>query len=100
MVNQDGELGILDCNTYVHLFSKHGEFKRTIKSLDKFIKRAEIVAYKSDYGKNVHYSIKKPDLFLVCCVLEIKNHTEQDTIENASDDTEDENDSGQITLEL
>ena len=32
MVNQDGEFGILDCNTYVHLFSKHGEFKRTIKS--------------------------------------------------------------------
>ena len=32
MVNQDGELGILGCNSYVHLFSKHGEFKRTIKS--------------------------------------------------------------------
>ena len=32
MVNQDGELGILDCNSYVHLFSKHGELKRTIKS--------------------------------------------------------------------
>ena len=32
MVNQDSELGILDCNSYVHLFSQHGEFKRTIKS--------------------------------------------------------------------
>ena len=32
MVNQDGELGILDCNSFVHLFSQHGEFKLTIKS--------------------------------------------------------------------
>ena len=59
-----------------HVLTNYTELKRTIKSLDKFIKRAEIVAYKSDYGKNVHYSIKKPDLFLVCCVLEIKNQRE------------------------
>ncbi len=62
-----------------HVLTNYTELKNTIKSLSNFISKAEIVAYKSDYGKNVHFNIKKPDFFLVCCVLEInKNNREND----------------------
>ncbi len=31
-VNQDGDVGLLDCNKFVHLFSKHGEYKGAFRS--------------------------------------------------------------------
>jgi 2-polyprenyl-3-methyl-5-hydroxy-6-metoxy-1,4-benzoquinol methylase len=55
-----------------HILTNYSELKNTIKSLSCSIGKAELVAYKSDYGKNVHFNIKKPDFFLVCCVLDIK----------------------------
>ena len=63
-----------------HLLTNYKELKKTIKSLNKFIKRAEIVAYKSDYGKNVHFGIEKPDLFLACCVLEMKSQKDSSDV--------------------